>query len=91
MFNMMKSALESIAMNLAQPQLITSNPNILLGKPVVAGTRITVKLILEKLAAGETIDQILESHSRLTPESIYAAIAFAAQALRADVIYSAIV
>jgi uncharacterized protein (DUF433 family) len=74
-------------MNPAHPQLITSNPNILLGKPVIAGTRITVELILEKLAAGETIDQILESHSRLTPESIYAAIAFAAQALRADVIY----
>lgn len=36
--------------------LITSNPNVMMGKPVVAGTRITVELILEKLAAGETTD-----------------------------------
>jgi uncharacterized protein (DUF433 family) len=69
------------------PPLIISEPDILFGKPTIAGTRITVELILEKLAAGETIDQILESHSRLTLESIYAAIAFAASALRADVIY----
>ena len=42
-------------------QLIQSNPNIMTGKPVVAGTRITVELILEKLAVGETIEQILEA------------------------------
>ncbi len=70
-----------------QTQLIESNPNIMMGKPVVAGTRITVELILEKLAAGETIDQILEAHPRLTKAGIQAAIAFAAQALRADVVY----
>jgi uncharacterized protein (DUF433 family) len=79
--------LQAIAMQSPNPSLITSSPDILFGKPTIAGTRITVELILEKLAAGETIDQILESHSRLTPESIYAAIAFAASALRADVIY----
>lgn len=70
-----------------QPQRIESNPNIMMGKPVVAGTRITVELILEKLAAGETIDQILAAHPRLTKAGIQAAIEFAAQALRADVIY----
>lgn len=69
------------------PPLILSDPNILLGKPTIAGTRITVELILEKLATGESIEQILESHPRLTRESIYAAIAFAAEALRADVVY----
>ena len=57
-----------------------------MGKPTVSGTRITVELILEKLA-GETPDQILSEHPRLTPEAIRAAIAFAAEALRADVIY----
>lgn len=70
-----------------QTQLIESNPNIMMGKPVVAGTRITVELILEKLAAGETIDQILEAHPRLTKAAVQAAIEFAAQALRADVVY----
>ena len=67
--------------------LITSDPKIMMGKPTVAGTRITVELILEKLAAGETLDQILSEHPRLTPESIRAAMAFAAEALRADVVY----
>jgi uncharacterized protein (DUF433 family) len=51
----------------------------MMGKPIVAGTRITVELILEKLAAGETVDQILSEHPRLTEARIRAAIAFAAQ------------
>ncbi len=59
----------------------------MMGKPTVAGTRITVELILEKLAAGETVDQILSEHPGLTAEGIRAAIAFAAEALRADVVY----
>jgi uncharacterized protein (DUF433 family) len=60
---------------------IQSDPSIMMGKPVIAGTRITVELILEKLAAGETIEQILEAHPRLTKESILAALAYAAQNL----------
>jgi len=68
-------------------RLIQSHPNIMMGKPVVAGTRITVELILEKLAAGETIEQILEAHPHLTRPAIFAALEFAAQALRADVVY----
>ena len=42
----------------------------MMGKPVVAGTRITVELILEKLAAGETVEQILDAHPRLNREAI---------------------
>ncbi len=68
-------------------QLIVSDPKVMMGKPVVAGTRITVELILEKLASGETIEQILDAHPRLTREAVLAAIAFAKEALRADVIY----
>jgi uncharacterized protein (DUF433 family) len=67
--------------------LITSDPKIMMGKPTVAGTRITVELILEKLAAGETVEQVLSEHPRLTADGLRAAIAFAAEALRADVIY----
>ncbi len=71
-----------------QPKkLVVSNPKVMMGKPVITGTRITVELILEKLAAGETPEQILESHPRLTREAIQAALAFAAEALRYDVIY----
>jgi uncharacterized protein (DUF433 family) len=67
--------------------LIESDPKIMMGKPVVSGTRITVELILEKLAAGESVDDILAAHPRLTREGISAALQFAADALRADVVY----
>ncbi len=59
----------------------------MMGKPIIAGTRITVELILEKLAAGETVDQIIEAHPRLSENAVRAALAFAADALRADVVY----
>ncbi len=67
--------------------LIESNPAVMMGKPVITGTRITVEMILEKMAAGETIEQLLASHPRLTREAILAAFDFAAQALKADVVY----
>lgn len=66
---------------------IYSDFKIMMGKPVIVGTRIPVELILEKLSAGETVEQILEAHPRITRESILAAIAFAAENIRADVIY----
>lgn len=69
--------------------LIESKPNIMMGKPVIAGTRITVECILERLGAGEAIETIVAEHPRLTRESVLAAVEFAARALRADVIYPA--
>ena len=56
----------------------------MMGKPVIAGTRITVELILQKLAAGETVERILEAHPRPNEDAVRAALAFAADALRAD-------
>jgi len=70
-----------------EKNLIISDPQVMLGKPVIAGTRITVELVLEKLAAGETVEQILEAHPKLTREKIQAALRFAADALRSDVVY----
>lgn len=70
-----------------QTNLITADPQIMMGKPVIAGTRITVELILEKLAAGETVEQLLAAHPRLTREGIQAALAYAAQTLRSDIVY----
>lgn len=67
--------------------LIECNPRVMMGKPVVRGTRLTVEHILEKLAAGETIEELLAAHPRLTRQAILAAIEFGAQALRADVVY----
>lgn len=70
-----------------EEQTIISDASIMSGKPVISGTRITVELILEKLAAGETMDQLLEAHPRLTREGVLKALDLAAKALRADVIY----
>jgi uncharacterized protein (DUF433 family) len=56
---------------------IESDPAIMMGKPVIAGTHITVELILGKLAVDETVEQLLTAHSRLTREGILAALDFA--------------
>jgi uncharacterized protein (DUF433 family) len=69
---------------------IHADPSILMGKPVVAGTRVTVELILEKLGSGETIEQLLEAHPRLTRDGVLAAVLFGAAAIRADVAYPVI-
>lgn len=66
---------------------ITCDPNILTGKPVIAGTRISVELILEKLGAGDSIEELLADYPHLSREAIQAALRFAAQALRSDVVY----
>ncbi|CAG0940501.1 hypothetical protein BROC_01054 [Candidatus Brocadiaceae bacterium] len=70
-----------------QKKLILSDPAVMMGKPVIAGTRITVELILDKLAAGETIEQILDAHPHLTRDAIQAALSFAADSLRDEVVY----
>lgn len=67
--------------------LITSDPSVMMGKPVVAGTRITVESLLERLAAGETVEQVVAAHPRLTREAVQAALAFAADALRHEVVH----
>ena len=69
------------------PDLIVSDPKTMMGKPVVRGTRITVESIVERLGAGESIEAILQAHPRLTREGVLAAIKFAAEALKADVVY----
>jgi uncharacterized protein (DUF433 family) len=61
---------------------ITSNPDILVGKPAVKGTRISVELILGWLASGWTHEMILESYPQLVREDILAALAFAAEMMR---------
>jgi uncharacterized protein (DUF433 family) len=69
-----------------EASLIVSDPRVMMGKPVVAGTRITVESILERLSAGEPERQLLDAHPRLTEEGIRAALAFAAAALKGDVV-----
>ncbi len=68
-------------------RFITSDRNVLFGKPAIRGTRIAVEHVLDELAGGTTIEQLLEEYPRLTREAIYAALAFAADTLRAEVVY----
>ena len=60
---------------------IEMNPEVMFGKPVIRGTRITVEHILRKVAGGMTAEEILQDHPHLTVEDIRAAIAFAADYL----------
>lgn len=63
---------------------IEINAAVMVGKPVIRGTRIPVELILEKLAGDVTREELLRSYPRLQSDDISAALAFAAHALRAD-------
>jgi len=67
--------------------LIHSDPAVMMGKPVIRGTRVTVELILEKLAAGETVDDILKSYPHLKKESVLAAIAYASRVMKMNIVH----
>ena len=68
---------------------IEINPEIMVGKPVIRGTRITVELILRELGAGLSPEQIIADHPRLTLDDIRAAQAFAADYLAdEDIVFS---
>jgi uncharacterized protein (DUF433 family) len=64
--------------NMRHRKTITKDEGVMLGKPIVAGTRLTVELILEKLAAGEGVGPLVESYPRLDRESVREALVFAA-------------
>lgn len=65
---------------------IVANPNILGGKPIIEGTRISVELVLGLLSNGMTIDKIIESYPILSEESIRAVLDYAARALSNDIV-----
>ena len=60
---------------------IEVNPDIMFGKPVIKGTRVTVEQILRKLAGGMTVEEIITDHPHLKKEDILAAQEFAADYL----------
>lgn len=60
---------------------IEANPKIMLGKPVIQGTRVTVELILRKLSEGMTPEEIVEAHPSITVKDVYAAVSYAADVL----------
>ncbi|MBW4495790.1 MAG: DUF433 domain-containing protein [Oscillatoria princeps RMCB-10] len=69
-------------------EYIHSDPKILVGKPVVKGTRLSVEFILGLFAAGWTEQQVLDSYPTLTPEGLRAVFAFAAECMREEVLYT---
>ncbi len=62
-------------------QRITFNPEVMVGKPVIRGTRLTVEYILNLLGHGDTIDDILEEYDGLTVEDVQACLLFASRSL----------
>ena len=66
---------------------ITIDPKVMVGKPVIKGTRLTVQYILKLLSNGETIDEILDEYDGLTKEDILACLLFATEALEQSSFY----
>ena len=65
---------------------IEINPAVMLGKPLIRGTRIPVELVLRKLSEGATEDDLLDGYPRLTRDDIHAALAYAADSLAHETI-----
>lgn len=63
---------------------IEINPEVMLGKPVIAGTRIPVEQILRKLAVDMNVEAVLRDHPRLTRDDIHAALAYASEAVGSE-------
>ncbi len=60
---------------------IIADPDIMMGKPVIKGTRITVELILKKLSDGISIEELLEAYPHITKEDILAALSYSADVI----------
>ena len=67
-------------------EYIESNPDIMLGKPIIKGTRITVELIIKKLAEGASHQQLLNAYPTLDAKDILAALAYAAEVISTETI-----
>jgi uncharacterized protein (DUF433 family) len=63
---------------------ITVDPKVLVGKPIIRGTRISVELLMERLADGWSVEQIIESYPRVTREDVLAAIAFVTEVFQEE-------
>lgn len=66
---------------------ITIDPNVLVGKPIIKGTRIAVEFVIDLLGRGWTVEDILREYDHLTREDIQACLAYAGDVLRSERIY----
>jgi len=67
---------------------IVADPDILVGKPVIKGTRISVELVMDLLAAGYTPDQVIDQYEHLTHDDIKACLAYAREVLQSERVYA---
>jgi uncharacterized protein (DUF433 family) len=67
---------------------IVVDPRVLVGKPVIKGTRIAVELVIDLLARGYSKEQILDQYDHITPEDIQACLAYASETLRSERVYA---
>ena len=68
---------------------IVTDPKVMLGKPVIRGTRLTVEMIIEKLAYGETVEEILTEYPFIKEDDVRAALLYAARSLSHEEVYAA--
>jgi uncharacterized protein (DUF433 family) len=66
---------------------ITIDPNVLVGKPIIKGTRISVEFIIDLLGRGWTTPQVLSEYDHLKPEDIQACLAYASDVLKSERVY----
>jgi uncharacterized protein (DUF433 family) len=66
---------------------ITIDPEVLVGKPIIKGTRISVEFVLDLLGRGWTIEQILREYDHLTPKDIQASLAYASDMMKSERVY----
>ncbi|HID24353.1 MAG TPA: DUF433 domain-containing protein [Planctomycetaceae bacterium] len=66
---------------------ITVDPKVLVGKPVIKGTRISVEFVVDLLGRGWTVEQILQEYDHLTREDIQACLAYASDVLKSERVY----
>lgn len=66
---------------------ITVDPKVLVGKPIIKGTRISVEFVVDLLGRGWTVEQVLQEYDHLTPEDIQACLAYASEVLKSERVY----
>ncbi len=66
---------------------IVLDPEILVGKPIIKGTRISVELVVELLARGYTSEQIVEQYAHISPRDVQTCLAYASDMLRSERVY----
>ena len=66
---------------------ITVDPNVLVGKPIIKGTRISVEFVVDLLGRGWTMEQVLHEYDHLKPKELQACLAYASEVLRSERVY----